>query len=766
MNAMRLVLYEIKKLASRRFVAVVFLLLFASCAVLAYINSVSRFETTDNTAMLRSVYAEYIKDPDSLRERYENLTAQKAEYERIEREEYRKGNFEYRSPAMPRGTYFENIDDLSVLRDFFSLYDYTQTQYAESMKGLAHSAAREVQFYTERGEAELFMCKYNDNMSMISYHNSQMEMEFVIPYGWDKFFNFSELNVFILAFIMLIAPIVVLGDQSLGAENVILTSRNGRLKTSASKMIALFLFSAFAVTAFTAASLLGVFARVGLSSPSTAIQAFKAFMYCPWFMTVLQAALMALSVRVAVFCGCAALFALFAYATRSYRFGLVLSAAFAGANYAAHGLISANSFSFFKWCNLFTAADSSMYFAKYNIIRSGETLIEQSVIVYILYIALVLICGAVYCVLRANVRRSVSFKKLLPRFKLPSLHCRTVFGYECKKTLIVSHAILILAAAVAVQVFVSDRRTGDWESVNDYAYKNYCMYLQGELTEEKEEYIASERARIMSIIASETEMKRKHDAGEITDAEYGEYVEERYLADMLRPALEKIETQLAYIKQQAQLGVEAHFVYDTGVLRILELPPDLVLLALLILALCGIWADEFTSGMYGIMRSSVNGRRRTYAAKTTFTVAFAAVSFVLLEGVRLLFVFGRTDLTTLSSPAVSLASYSALPQSMDLKTLFILLTAARALGAVFAALSVTLFSRSFKRAVYAASVAVFVWTMPSLLGLSSLICPLSALSPADLTAAAPLNTVIFYAVIAAAIAVWTAIYAKRESFSA
>ena len=104
MNAMKLVFYEIKKLASRRFVAVAFLLLFASCAVLAYINSVSRFETTDKTAMLRSVYAEYIKDPDSLRERYENLTAQKAEYERIEREEYRKGNFEYRSPAMPRGT--------------------------------------------------------------------------------------------------------------------------------------------------------------------------------------------------------------------------------------------------------------------------------------------------------------------------------------------------------------------------------------------------------------------------------------------------------------------------------------------------------------------------------------------------------------------------------------------------------------------------------------------------------------------------------------
>ena len=198
-----------------------------------------------------------------------------------------------------------------------------------------------------------------------------------------------------------------------------------------------------------------------------------------------SAALMALSVRVTVFCGCAALFAMFAYATRSYRFGLVLSAAFAGANYAAHTLISANSFSFFKWCNLFTAADSSLYFAKYNIIRSGESLIEQSVIVYILYIALGLICGAVYCVLRANVRRSVSFKKLLPRFRIPSMRCRTVFGYECKKTLIVSHAILILAAAIAVQVFVSDRRTGDWESVNDYAYKNYCMYLQGELTEEE-----------------------------------------------------------------------------------------------------------------------------------------------------------------------------------------------------------------------------------------------------------------------------------------
>ena len=90
------------------------------------------------------------------------------------------------------------------------------------------------------------------------------------------------------------------------------------------------------------------------------------------------------------------------------------------------------------------------------------------------------------------------------------------------------------------------------------------MYLQGELTEEKEEYIASERARIMSIIASETEMKRKHDAGEITDAEYGEYMEERYLADMLRPALEKIETQLAYIKQRISFTIRVFCAYSSS----------------------------------------------------------------------------------------------------------------------------------------------------------------------------------------------------------
>ncbi|MBO4500993.1 MAG: hypothetical protein J5760_02025 [Clostridia bacterium] len=758
---MRLVLYEIKKLFGRRFIAFAFAALLLAVGAVAYLKS-NPFDDTEKTvSMISAVEKLYKEDPDALRARYDELAALSEKYEEERKEQYKQGNYDYHTPALP-STIYPGSNDLSVLNKFYNELEYFEHKYSEAMSGLARSAKRQVDYFESLGQTDTFMYRYNDNLRMICNYNAQFNMEFQNPYGWDKLFNFSEVNVFILAFLLLVAPVVALGDDSVGAASVISTTKKGRAHTSLAKLASLIIIAAGTVILFSVAALIGIWAKNGLSSPGTMIQAFRTFTYCPWFMTVLEAFLMALTVRITVFCGVTVLFAFLASATGSYRFSLLLSAAFAGGNYAMHTLISAEGHSFFKWCNIFTATDAYSYFYRYNVIKSGNALLEQSVAVYAVYFAFVAVFGAAFCVWRGVSRKPVSVSRLLKRIpRIPAIRLRTTLGYEFKKSLVFSKMLLVLAAAALLQIFVADAQTKDWETKYDYAYRNYCTYLQGELTPEKEEYVASERQRLTAIRMMQEQMAEDYASGKITLKEYTDYLDQYYALDILEPALKKIEEQLAYIKTQVANGNDAHFVYETGMERIIETPVDYVLLAVAILAMCGIWAEEYTSGMDRIMRCSKNGRRKVFRAKLAYALIFTAAAFLIFEIIRMNYVFGRTHLTDLASPALSMQKYSAFPQWISFKGLFALFAAARLLGAALTAVSVLLLSRALKRGVYAAATAFTVWLIPSLTGVPEYLCPLTLYFPAG-AAYAPVRFAVFCAVLTAAVAACAVAYGIKD----
>ena len=202
----------------------------------------------------------------------------------------------------------------------------------------------------------------------------------------------------------------------------------------------------------------------------------------------------------------------------------------------------------------------------------------------------------------------------------------------------------------------------DFAETSTYAnavYKEYMTNLSGSLTEEKEQYIQMERNYINNSIDMQEEMLNAYRNKNITEQEYMEYLKDYNYAYARTDLFRTIESHLQYIKDMEADGISAWFLYDTDWKKVIFPNFDWTLLLAQLVFLTSVFSMEYESknsmiGFAPILRTSVNGRKKTFIWKVLSAVGGSIVLYLIWFSVDYILITKNLNLPYDDAPVQSI----------------------------------------------------------------------------------------------------------------
>lgn len=313
-----------------------------------------------------------------------------------------------------------------------------------------------------------------------------------------------------------------------------------------------------------------------------------------------------------------------------------------------------------------------------------------------------------------------------PRLRRPrEIHFRphaSLTGHEAYKLLIMNRGLIVIMAFSALAAYQSLSVTYVPSSEELY-YRNIMLNLEGELTGEKESFIASENARFNEAFKKIQEIDAAVDAGGISE-DAGKVMKARWQAvTAFYPTFERVLDQYEVIKENG-----GAFLYDTGWLYLLgvrgapEMTGFLLLDLGLILAFSNAGAMEYSSGAWDLLNTSKTGRRGVVRRKIAVCVLFAALFAAVPLAFRLISVVRAFPIHGFLSPARMIPRFSGLPAFIPTSALAaakLITQIACGIVIVLVVLGISFWRRSHIQTVFIAISLLMVPCLFSVSGFSS-----------------------------------------------
>ena len=221
-------------------------------------------------------------------------------------------------------------------------------------------------------------------------------------------------------------------------------------------------------------------------------------------------------------------------------------------------------------------------------------------------------------------------RALRPR-PLPFRPHASLTRHEAYKLLITNHGLVILLALTCLIAAQSLTNTYTPSSMEQY-YQSVMLSLEGELTEEKEALIASEKARFDEAFEEIRQIDAAVASGEISE-DVGDTLKANWQAvTAFYPAFERVLDQYELVKNGGAFLYDTGWLYLLGALGVPELSGFLLLTMGLILALSDAGAMEFSGGAWSVLNATKTGGRGVLRRKLILCALagaiFAAVPFL------------------------------------------------------------------------------------------------------------------------------------------
>ena len=271
--------------------------------------------------------------------------------------------------------------------------------------------------------------------------------------------------------------------------------------------------------------------------------------------------------------------------------------------------------------------------------------------------------------------------------------------------------ILVFMFLRLLTAFLQMNPFGDYRmELNRESYLRHMEVLEGKLTDEKAAYIAEENRIIRELQAHNRDaVIREYIGGEITEAEFDEQIRLRDTGNQYSDEFVVVNEQYARAQQNPE---RVYFVYSNGWTALLANEHfDFVLLILLMLLTVPVICNEFSSEMYPVLRTTVNGGVRLYLAKSAAAVLTAVLSAAVLFFAECVYFAVTLGLPGGSFPLQSLQPFADSPYQISIYGAAALTLLNHCFGAVFLTVLLLCLSALLRRAVS----AVFLGTVSVLL---------------------------------------------------
>lgn len=515
--------------------------------------------------------------------------------------------------------------------------------------------------------------------------------------GWDVYFSYQTGNIIVLLLVLLYGIFIFTQDHISGTYPIIFSAKNGRLATALSKIAVSVIFSLFITVLFIAENILTVDYFYGFSSPFVALQNVDLFYLCPYNISVLQFFLISSLLKLSAlifFCFITEALCVF---LKNYVLIYISGFCFLCLNLLFYNLNYVNPENLLKTVNLFAVIDSSGCYKRLRTVNLlGAIVPLQNFILYTYtasaLILIILIVFRYSCFshdiqkikflenftdhLRSSKEKRTSGKKS-PQKKFTL----SVFSWELRKTIFQRKAIPILWLLLIIKIMIS---VNEYEPILSYAdavYHDYMTVLAGEDSNEKREFVIAERNRIDTTVSSFDIIQSQYYANQIDSETYRIKINEYNTACQRSPILQKIESHIEYIDELKAEGKAAWFVYDTGWIKLFFSSFDWILYVTVIILTIGVFNSEYESssssgGFEKILRSTGNGRRKTFLRKYLSSLLLSLIAFVVCNSIDMFLLSEAFELPLPDAPLSSIELFDSAPANISISDfcLFFIIT--------------------------------------------------------------------------------------------
>ena len=666
--------YELGKLFGTKFAAAAILLLAAANCVIIFISNKGAAESASaiTSDLMSDVIADYVESPDALEEYYDDVKQLLYDQQQMSGDLAGSGEGYEPVPLPMRYSQDESVSDLDLLSELFLRVDYIRGFKPDIARTIA--AAELGLDDLEGGNISRSSYAWRYLVRLLElygdiYDNVDLGLEYTR--GWEDFFVYNTVDIFIALSIILITPAVFIGEYTAGTLSLIRSTKLGRGKLLAAQLLAYWLGCTIIVLVFMLMTFLMFGQLYGYSSPFNAIQVIGSFEFCPYRFNILTYLVIFIALKILTFSAFGGVILLCGILTYSN----VASVAAGVGIYALSFFMSVYRYddanNILKFANFVSPASGYLIFERYRAVNIFGFAVDLAPALYVILLVIFLLsltavgfsfCGSLRAVgsikrtknkLTANKLTAESRTANIPTARRKQERGRmnrrrsrnfglSITRWELYKYIVSSRLFLAVLLLFVIKLWLLYNAEDFSKSYQDSVYREYMTRLSGEYTDEKREYLTAERDYIDEILNMKPEYDAKYFDGEITFNEYNEYLEKYYLSYSRFPALKKAEAQAAYIDELAAQDIQASFVYDTGWKELFSAGFDWTLLAAIIVLLSDAFGVEYggrsSAGDFAvILRTAKQGRGKTltrkYLAALISAGALSAV-WILSETVR------------------------------------------------------------------------------------------------------------------------------------
>lgn len=655
---MKLIFYELKKVLNKK----IFLIFLFLCLLVNGFLLYSFQNTEDNK--LRIAYCD---EYGALLKEYSNLPLDEAEkrindemlvYEisdkfdlitqsddekeiemySLELEEYKKNNKEVYEKAVKLNKQGgEELWKIQFLSDFTRQFEYIKS-YPDFIDEM-YERAEEQSGISIFGDENSFSYK---NLYKTAYDYASLKD---IKLSLANFEAFTETvkygltDIFIIAAVFLICIYLFAYEREKGVYPLVRCTKFGRLKTIISKLSVLFVLSAVITLLFISANFIMNTFLYGRSDLNVNIQSISEFRNCAFSVTTGRFLLMfALAKIIAVFV-ISSVLALVFICFQNSAIMYIVGVAAVSAEYLLYVLIGQNSFlNLLKYFNVFYIFDGDKFFGSYLNLNLFSNAVTAYPHVFAVFAAVFAVCFVLSCVVfckqnqqkKDNVLAKLSEKIKAKFFKING--STSVFAGEIFKFTVQNKMAVLLILLVFYAVFSSfGTMSYPYVEFSDAEYEAYMEFLEGDITAEKEQYIAEQEEyfnilenRIIEI-SENTELSENTKQAMIKSI--GNILENKGVA------FDRVKEQYNRLLELQRNGVNARFI-DERIYSDFVFNPNrewnsfAFLCIVLIVGVPCVFASEYKNKMIDLLSPTKNGKTHLFVRKFSVTLIFTAISFV------------------------------------------------------------------------------------------------------------------------------------------
>ena len=554
-------------------------------------------------------------------------------------------------------------------------------------------------------------------------------------YGWNTYFSYDSVIVFIFLLIAVVVATVISCDSSADFDCVIHCTRLGKRGTIRAKIGVICTVTVMLVLLFSLASFGTIALKCGYSSPMNAMQSLKGYEFAQYAMTVGEYFTVATLVRILACLAFATLTAVVAVYLRNQLlicgFGILLG----GGNLLLYLLPYGGAEPAFKYLNFMSIALGEPLFLRLRACNGFGFVWHYVPITFIAclfcaVVGLAWVCffypkqkvGKKWGAKIVSIVNEIKEKRTRLSFRKHLFHKKpiTLIKAEVQKITMNRGLMLLIVAVTICKLIWSINEYRPIISYSDKILHTYMTELEGELTSEKLSFIEAEREDIETILFMDDEMRQAYIQGEITSTEYSAYLDKHEYASNKDGFLRMAENRRDYLLTLAESGREGWFLYDTGWKKLTCVGTDYFLYAFILMICAGIFAVEYKQdnprdGFARILRTTKKGRFSTFIAKLGVIIEITVITTILYNLIDLIVVASYYSLPSPNAPLYSMEMFSSVDTNITIGRYFLALIVVRCFTAVCLSLIVAALSALTRKSFSALVTAVSITLLPAFL---------------------------------------------------